>query len=99
VIIRVFRARIRKGRTAEFKKMVQEQSIPWLEDTAGMLSYFPGEPFGEDSRDFAMITMWRDLKSLQAFSGKDWDNPVVTEDEEPLVEAMFADHYRGFDKE
>ena len=99
MIIRVFRAKIRKGRIAEFKKMVQEQSIPWLEKSEGMLRYFPGEPFGEDSREFVMITMWRDLPSLQAFSGKDWDDPVVTEDEEPLVEAMYADHYRVFDKE
>ena len=46
-----------------------------------------------------MITMWRDIESLKAFAGSDWDNPVVTKDEEPLVEAMFADHYLRFDKD
>jgi hypothetical protein len=45
-----------------------------------------------------MVTLWRDLESLQAFAGDDWATPVVTEDEAPLVEAMFADHYLGFDK-
>lgn len=79
--------------------MVQEQSIPWLEKSEGMLGYFPAEPFGETEREFVMITFWRDLASLQAFAGSDWNAPVVTEDEKFLVEAMSADHYLRFDKE
>ena len=99
MIIRIFRATIREGQVSEFKRMVQEQSIPWLEKSDGMLGYFPGEPFDENSREFVMITHWRDIESLQAFASTDWDNPVVTEDEAPLVEAMFANHYLEFDKE
>lgn len=78
--------------------MVQEQSIPWLEKSDGMLGYFPGEPFGENEREFLMITLWRDLASLEAFAGANWGEPLVTADEAPLVEAMFADHYSGFGK-
>ena len=99
MIIRIFRAKIRKDRVSEFKRMVQDQSIPWLKSSEGMLGYFSGEPFDENTGEFVMITLWRDLESLQAFAGPDWDKPVVTEDEAPLVEAMFADHYIGFDKE
>ena len=99
MIVRIFRAKIRKGQVAEFKRMVQEQSIPWLENAEGMMGYFPGEPLGDDAREFVMVTLWRDRESLQAFAGSDWDSPVVTEDEAPLVEAMFADHYFRFDKE
>ena len=98
MIVRIFRAKIREDKVAEFKRMVQEQSIPWLEKSDGMLGYFPGEPFGENSREFVMVTLWRDLESLQAFAGDDWATPVVTDDEAPLVEAMFTDHYLGFDK-
>jgi quinol monooxygenase YgiN len=98
MIVRIFRAKIREDKVAEFKRMVREQSIPWLEKSDGMLGYFPGEPFGENAREFVMVTLWRDLESLQAFAGDDWATPVVTEDEAPLVEAMFADHYLGFDK-
>ena len=58
--------------------MVQEQSVPWLEKSDGMLGYFPGEPFDEDAREFVMITLWRDLDALKAFAGTDWNNPVVT---------------------
>ena len=99
MIIRIFRAKVREGQVSEFKKMVQNQSIPWLESSEGMLGYYPGEPFGENAREFVMITLWRDLDALEAFAGADWGSPVVTDDEAPLVEAMFADHYLSFDKE
>ena len=99
MIIRIFQAKVRKDQVSEFKLMVKNQSIPWLESSEGMLGYFPGEPFGENAREFVMITLWRDLEALEAFAGAEWDNPVVTEDEAPLVEAMFADHYLRFDKE
>ena len=98
MIIRVFRAKIRKGQVTSFKRMVQTQSIPWLESSAGMLGYLPGEPIDESAREFVMITQWRDQEALEAFAGSDWENPVVTEDEAPLVESMSADHYIGFDK-
>jgi hypothetical protein len=52
VIVRVFRARIREGRIAEFKSMVQEQSIPWLAGSDGMLGYYAAEPLTPDSREF-----------------------------------------------
>lgn len=98
MIIRVFRAKIREGKLAEFKKLVQEQSIPWLERSEGMLGYFAGEPLGKESHEFVMVTLWRDIQSLETFVGKNWQTPVVTEDETPLVEEMFAHHYLRFDK-
>ncbi len=79
--------------------MVQEQSIPWLESSDGMLGYFSGAPLTENAREFVMITLWRDQDALEAFAGSDWESPVVTEDEASLVEAMFADHYLRFDTE
>ena len=99
MLVRVFRARIREGRVDDFKRMVQEQSIPWLEGSDGMLGYIPGEPLDESNREFVMVTLWRDVDCLRAFAGEDWQTPVVTEDEAPLVEEMFAHHYVRFDRE
>ncbi len=97
MIIRVFRARIRNGKVAEFKRMVREQSIPWLTSTPGMLGYFAGEPLRADDREFVMVTLWQDLAALKAFVGDNWETPVVTPDEAPLVETMVAHHYERFD--
>ena len=98
MILRIFRAVIYQDRVDDFKQMVREQSIPWLRGSDGMLGYFAGEPYGENEREFTMVTLWRDLDALKAFCGDDWNNPVVTEDEVPLVEAMYAEHYQRFDQ-
>lgn len=104
MIVRVFRARIREGRVADFKRMVQEQSIPWLEGSDGMLGFIPGEPLyapheDDSKREFVMVTLWRDEDALRAFAGENWETPVVTPDEAPLVEEMFAHHYLRFSRE
>ena len=99
MILRVFRAKNRKGCVADFQRMVIEQSIPWLEGSEGLLEYFPGKPLEASSREFVMFTIWRDIESLEKFSGSNWQNPVVTEDESPLVEEMYAHHYIQFGKE
>ncbi len=99
MIIRVFRARIREGHVADFKAMVREQSIPWLRRTSGMLGYFAGEPLDDNSREFVMVTLWRDVEALKRFVGERWETPVVTDDEMPLVEEMFAHHYARFEKD
>ncbi len=98
MIIRVFRAKIHAGRTADFERMVREQSVPWLNRAEGMVAYFPGKPVDESSREFVMVTLWRDLASVEQFAGSNWQDPVVTEDEAPLVEEMYAHHYVQFGK-
>ena len=99
MIIRVFRAKIRKDKVADFQRMVKEQSIPWLKSTQGMLGYYAGAPLGEDEREFVMVTLWQDLDALKGFVGPSWNTPVVTADEAPLVEEMAAQHYERFDVE
>ncbi len=99
MIIRVFRAKIRQGKAADFKRLVMEQSIPWLQRSEGMLAYFAGEPLGDDEQEFVMVTIWQDQNALKAFVGENWKTPVVTIDEAPLVEEMVAHHYTRFDRQ
>ena len=96
MILRVFRAKIHEGQVENFERMVREQSIPWLNGSEGLLAWFPGKPIDESSREFAMVTLWQDLSSVEKFTGRDWKNPVVTADEAPLVEEMHAHHYVVF---
>ena len=99
MIIRVFRAKIKADKVPDFKRMVQEQSIPWLRSATGMLGYFAGEPIAAEEHEFVMVTLWRDLDALKEFVGENWQIPVVTADEAPLVEEMVAHHYERFDNE
>ncbi len=97
MILRVFRAKIRKGHEEEFKKKVREQSLPRLRGQDGMANAFPGAPFSGSESEFVMVTLWRDFEALKAFLGENWDKPMLTPDEAPLVEEMSVQHYQFFD--
>ncbi len=64
-----------------------------------MLGYYPGKPQDDAGREFVMVSLWRDLDSLKQFAGSHWQDPVVTEEEAPLVEEMHAHHYIHFAQE
>ncbi len=97
MILQVFRAKIRKGKEEEFKKKVREQSLPRLRSQDGMANAFPGAPFSETESEFVMVTLWRDLDALKIFLGENWEKPMVSPDEAPLVEEMSVRHYQFFD--
>ena len=97
MILRVFRAKVRKGKEEEFRKKVREQSLPRLRGQDGMANCFPGAPLSESDSEFIMVTLWRDLEALKTFLGENWDKPLVAPDEAPLIEEMSVQHYQFFD--
>ena len=96
MIVRVFRARARPGREAEFEESLAQRSIPLVESQKGVRSYFAGRPAGSASDEFVMITIWEDLASLKAFAGDDWEKPVIPDGMAPLMRESFLHHYEAF---
>ncbi len=97
MILRVFRAKIRKGREEEFRQKVKEHSLPRLRSQDGMANAFAGGPLSGSESEFVTVTLWRDFEALKAFLGDNWDKPAITPDEVPLVEEMSVQHYQFFD--
>jgi heme-degrading monooxygenase HmoA len=95
MIVRVFRARVRPGSAADFEVMLREQSIPLLKAADGLVSWWGGRPLGETG-EFVVVTVWRDLASLQEFAGPDWQREGVIPDELPLLEETVLHHYELF---
>ncbi len=95
--LRVFRAKIRKGKEEEFRQKVKEQSLPRLRTQDGMANAFAGAPFSASESEFVMVTLWRDLEALKHFLGDNWEKPLVSPDEAPLIEDMSIQHYQFFD--
>lgn len=58
---------------------------------------FYGKPIDENSREFVMVTLWRDLTLVEKFAGSNWENPVVTEDEAPQAQQMDEDYIRALE--
>ena len=96
MIVRVFRARVRPGSAADFEAMMREQSIPLVQAADGLVSWWAGRPLGETG-EFVMVTVWRDLESLQEFAGPDWQREgVIPADELPLLDETVLHHYELF---
>jgi len=73
MIVRVFRAITQPGKESEFERMLKEQSMPMVEGRDGLLASYFGRPLGAKSNEFVAITVWRDLDSVKAFAGDDWE--------------------------
>ena len=58
MIIRLFHAKVRPGKQAEFKKTLELLSLPEIQSRKGMVAFYPGQPFGSNSNEFVLVTVW-----------------------------------------
>jgi heme-degrading monooxygenase HmoA len=95
VIVRVFRGQVRPGMGPAFERFVRDRALPQLRSRPGMLSAHLGLPTPATPDEYMVITVWRDLESLRAFAGPDWDRVVVGPDEARLLARSWVHHARA----
>ncbi|MGH7165229.1 MAG: antibiotic biosynthesis monooxygenase family protein, partial [Nitrospiraceae bacterium] len=88
-LFRVFRATIRPAKVDAFRDMLERLSIPMVKAADGMLSYYVGEPLDPAVPEFTVTTLWKDLDSLKAFAGENWNRSVIPPEEVPLIAESF----------
>lgn len=93
MIIRLFRARLKPGKRRDFAQLCQVVSIPMLREQPGMLAVSIADPNPRRQNEFIIVSVWRDLESLIAFSGKTWREAMVLPGEAALLEAARVEHY------
>lgn len=93
MIVRVFRARVRPGKHTEFETLVTRRSIPLVKKQKGLVAFYSGRPTGSSMDEFVMVTVWRDLASVKAFVGDDWEPAVIPDEERPILQESFVHHY------
>src|SRR5436309_2340896 len=96
MIVRVFRARVRPGKKAEFEQTVRQHSIPLVEAQKGLITYYVGRPVDSNDDEFIMVTVWPDLDTLKKFTGPDWNRSIIPEQEQPLLIESSVEHYEVF---
>lgn len=96
MLIRVFRATVHEGQQDAFEKFFKETALPEIRRQDGLVAVTVGLPHDPTPREFLMITVWRDLESLQGFTGENWREAVIHPDEEHLVEEARVEHYHGY---
>ncbi len=96
MIIRIFRAKVRPGKQAQFERMVEQLSIPLVQAQKGMLAFYPGQLVGPRDHEFVLITIWKDADSLRAFAGRNGLAAILPEEDLPILEEIEVNGYEVF---
>lgn len=93
MIMRIFQVTTRPGKEAEFGRFFHDVAIPLMKSTPGIVQVLPGAARAGSPRDFSFVMVWRDLDSLKAFVGEDYQSPHIDPAEAELVESRVIRHY------
>lgn len=97
MIIRIFRAIVHDGMQDEFANFFLSQAVPHVKSQDGLVSMTVGKPHPSSPNEFVMTMLWKDLESVKAFAGDDWQQAVILEDERHLVKEVHVHHYERTD--
>ncbi len=93
MIMRVFQVLTKPGKEREFGAFFHKIAIPLMKRTPGIVQVLPGAPRADSPREFSFVMVWKDLASLKAFVGEDYQSAHVDPAEAELVEARWIKHY------
>jgi quinol monooxygenase YgiN len=96
MIVRIFRVRVRQGKLDEWQRGLEEHSLPWMRRQDGLIAFYPGKAMDEESHEYSMTSVWKDLHSIRRAVGEEWQQAVLLADEADRVEAVHMHHYETF---
>jgi heme-degrading monooxygenase HmoA len=96
MIIRLLHAKVRPGKQAEFKKILEILSLPTFQSHDGMIAIYPGQPVRPSSNEFVLVTVWKDQKNIENRPIEQWAKIILPEEALPLLEEWHIDGYKSF---
>jgi heme-degrading monooxygenase HmoA len=95
MLIRVFHARVQPGMGSEYERFIREKTLPLLRQLPGLVALHIGTPQAETPDEYVMVSVWKDVASLQAFTGPNWREAVVLPGEAHVFKEMTVHHYEA----
>lgn len=95
MIVRVYRASVRKGKESEWDRIIRDVALPLVKRQKGIRSCRYGWTVGSGAKEFFFVSEWDSLEDVKRFAGKDWEQPVIPEEEKPMLESGRCDHFEG----
>lgn len=93
MIMRIFQVVTRPGKEEAFARFFHDTAIPLMKGTDGIVDVYPGAARPDSPREFSFVMIWKDLDSLKAFVGDDYQTPHIDPAEAELVESRSIKHY------
>lgn len=97
MIIRLVRARIAPGRSADFHAQVRAEGLPHLLAGPGLVGLHIGRR-DEDGEEIAiLVSVWRDWETLTSTLGEDATRPYLLTLESGLVTSVTVEHFEALE--
>lgn len=95
MFIRVFHARVRAGKQAEFKRVLEMLALPNIQYRNGMIAFYPGQPVGPNLDQFVLVTVWKNAPP-EARGKDDSARAIIPAEALPLLEEWHEHDYKTF---
>ena len=96
MIIRLVHVKVKPGKQADFRQVMELLSVPEIQARKGMIAFYPGQPLGPDSPDFMLVTVWKGRKGVEIGCSEEWIEKIIPREVMPLVEEWYVHGYKSF---
>ena len=93
MILRILRAQIFHELKDEFEKGPALMSVKLVLSQPGCVSCQVTRPIRKSSNTYAMISLWKDKKSLEAFAGEDFEEAAIPAGMSRYISSCTVEHY------
>lgn len=93
MILRIFKVEIFPEMRSEFERDFASISVRTVMSQAGCLSCQLGFPIKATSNIYVLLTLWRNLESLIAFTGENFEESFIPAGMGRYVKSCFVEHY------
>jgi hypothetical protein len=93
VILRIFRASVYPAAIDTFSRFLRTEALPVTRAQPGHVASWAGEPLQHGESEFAFVSVWKDLPTLQAFRGSDLSDPGILPAERTVIREASVAHY------
>ena len=97
MIVRVFRAQLRRGKEDDFTRFVSETGVPMARAAEGCTHVTFGRSRWTEQPEFVVVTHWTSVDAVRAFAGPSWQDAVIEPEEEHMLAQVHCDHYEAID--
>ena len=67
-----------------------------VRDMDRMVAFYPGQLVSPHAHEFVLITIWKDMESVKAFTGRNWLTAILPEEDLPILEEIEVNGYEVF---
>ena len=92
-IIRVFRARAKRGCERALADKLATSSVEVVQGQPGFLGHVAAGPASEHQHEFIFASIWANVDAVKARFGEQWRVSLLPPGYAELIEACSVDHY------